>query len=132
MRGKDISKDTPMFEHTFGETCFIAVGDGGNEFGMGELSEQFFQDKPFERPSSEANFLLPAVTSNYGCYGLVRALELNTGKSLLPNAENHSDFIMKLVDYGCVDGISAKSVPLVDGLPLSETQRILDELKSLS
>ncbi|HWT13239.1 MAG TPA: glutamate cyclase domain-containing protein [Allosphingosinicella sp.] len=132
MRGEDISAAAPKFESFFGPRSLISIGDGGNEFGMGGIPLSFFEDRPFERPISTTDHLLPAATSNYGAYALVCYLERLTGEPLLPQREDHLELIRELVRLGCVDGISGERRELVDGRPLAESGDILDLLQEVA
>jgi hypothetical protein len=95
---EDIGPTAPKFEDVFGLICDIAIGDGGNEFGMGNAPTSFFSKWKVSRPVSTSTHLLPATVSNFGCYGLLRELEKLTCINLLPNISLHLNQIRNL---GC-------------------------------
>ncbi len=131
MRHKDVSASTPKFEAMFGTHALIGIGDGGNEFGMGNAGQQFMDRWELVRPLSTCDHLLPGNASNYGGYGLIRAMEWETGQTLLPDATAHASLIEQLVRLGCVDGLSGKHEPKVDSFALSETIRVIEALKAI-
>jgi len=131
MRHADISAHAPRFENVFGTRALVAVGDGGNELGMGGLSPTFYDRWNLTAPISTADHLLPGATSNFAAYALVAALAKITGKPLLPPVPAHLAMIGQLVALGFVDGVSGKNVAQVDGLPLAQTGQLLEELHRL-
>jgi len=131
MRDVDISAVTPHFEDVFGYNAIVSIGDGGNEFGMGSAPIEFFTETNVRRPKSTAQVLVPATTSNHGAYAIVRELELISGSRLLPVPDDHIALIGQLVQLGCVDGFSGQRIPAVDGRPISESKKILLQLKNI-
>lgn len=129
MHHRDISRLAPNFEEFVGHRALVAIGDGGNEYGMGNLPAAFFEKWKVVPPVSIADHLLPSMVSNYGAYALVKALEVHSGlESLLPDTEHHLDHIRQLVDAGCVNGMSGQQEYLVDGHNLSNTGQVLTAL----
>lgn len=130
MRHRDISDIAPNFEDFFGTRALVAIGDGGNEFGLGELPPSFFDEWDVIPPASQADHIVPGMVSNFAAYALVAAIERECGaEDLLPKSEDHIDMIKGLVEHGCVDGLSAKREFKVDGYDLSYTQNILKLLR---
>jgi len=129
MRHEDISGQTPKFEAMFGTKALIGIGDGGNEFGMGNLPDDFVERWALCKPVATCDHLLPGATSNFATYALVAALERSSGHRLLPDPSAHLSVIRELVRAGCVDGITGKRHEKVDGLPLKKTEQVLAELK---
>jgi hypothetical protein len=128
MHHNDISDLAPNFEQFIGREALVAIGDGGNEFGMGDLPDGFFERWNVIPPVSTAKHLLPSMVSNFGAYALVLALQVESGKALLPDTAAHLRCIEQLVAEGCVDGMSRKHEPKVDGHPLAETENLLNTL----
>lgn len=131
MRGRDITPFTArvdcLFE-LFSDT--VAIGDGGNEIGMGNLAKSLSQTLPIDPCITSVQHLIVAGVSNWGAYGLVRALEILTGRrDLLWDLEEEGAFIEKMVSLGGVDGFSGKAEPLVDGLSLKENQEVLRQIR---
>lgn len=132
MRDKDISAFAPRFEDCFGLDALVAIGDGGNELGMGGLSPAFYQKHGIAAPVSHARHVVPGTTSNYAAYALVCALGAVCGINFLPDPDEHIRVIERLVEAGFVDGVSGKCVPRVDGFALVETRRLLETLHGLT
>jgi hypothetical protein len=97
----------------------IAIGDGGNEIGMGSARAQLARaGKLMAKIASvvPVDHLVVAGTSNWGAYGVVAALERLHGRLLLHTGAIERQLIGRCVDAGAVDGITRKREPTVDGL----------------
>lgn len=129
MRGEDISADVPRFEDRVGERLHVAVGDGGNELGMGSAPETFFDGLPFPRPVSTAQVLVPSTVSNWGALAIVAELSLATRRRLLPDPEQHAQLVRDMIADGAVDGFSRERVDAVDGRPLAESVAVVTDLQ---
>jgi hypothetical protein len=110
----------------------IGIGDGGNEVGMGRV----FQDVRRAIPRGGriastvlTDYVIVAGVSNWGAYGLVGALSILTEKDLLPSVRDVIRSIEDLVRAGAVDGVSGERKPCVDGLPLTNSLEILQEIR---
>ena len=90
----------------------VAVGDGGNELGMGGL-----------RPVVEAHVphgkRLAAGVSNWWGWAAAALLSAATGRRLLPSPEEELRALRAVIASGGVDGCTGKSDLSVDALPLS-------------
>lgn len=129
MHHRDISHLAPNFEDYLGTGALVAIGDGGNEYGMGGLPPAFFEKWDVIPPVSRADHLLPAMVSNFGAYALVKALEIESGTAeLLPDPQDHLRMIEALVDAGCVNGMSGQREYKVDGHDLARTGAVLEAL----
>jgi hypothetical protein len=108
----------------------VAVGDGGNEIGMGNVRRRLARAGALmARIASvvRADHLVVAGTSNWGAYGIVAALARLTGRPLLHGPALERRMLEACVAAGAVDGITRRRETTVDGLPL-ETQLALVEL----
>ena len=97
----------------------LAIGDGGNEIGMGSARAQLARaGKLMAKIASvvPVDRLVVAGTSNWGAYGVVAALERLHGRLLLHTGAIERQLIARCVDAGAVDGITRRSEPTVDGL----------------
>lgn len=139
MRGEDLTEETEPLDQWFldapKEITTIAIGDGGNEVGMGRVSEE--TGLHITNGSKIAcvvptDYLVVSGISNWGAYGLVQAMSLLSKKDLLPDNKTASDQLNRIVDAGAVDGVTRVSEPTVDGFPLSTTLEFLDGLRKLS
>jgi len=99
----------------------VAVGDGGNEIGMGNVRTRLAREGALmARIASTVRVsrLVVAGVSNWGAYGIVAALSRVSGQMLLHGAAQERRLVEACVDAGAVDGITRRPEPTVDGLPL--------------
>jgi hypothetical protein len=97
----------------------VAIGDGGNEIGMGSVRAQLARSGRLMARIAcvvPADHLVVAGTSNWGAYGIVAAMERLHGRLLLHTGAIERQLIARCVDAGAVDGITRKREPTVDGL----------------
>ena len=137
MRGLDISPfteplDEPFLEAARNGMVTVGIADGGNEIGMGRVADLVRRYVPQgQRIASvvPADHLIVAGVSNWGCYGLVGALSLLSGRDLLPSAAAAADAVTRIVAAGAVDGQSWRSEATVDGLPLAKSLSVLEHIR---
>ncbi|MFQ5461192.1 MAG: glutamate cyclase domain-containing protein [Phycisphaerae bacterium] len=151
MNGVDITATTPPLDELFlqaarrGRTT-IGIGDGGNKIGMGKVFAPTVGHPPSDvrrlvavadtaapaKPTTTVatDFCIASGVSNWGAYGLAGALSVLTQRDLLPqSAEMASDIERMVSDGGAVDGVTGKHEPTVDGLDLSHSVRMLEEIR---
>jgi hypothetical protein len=110
----------------------IAIGDGGNEIGMGNIREAVRRNVPNgERIASISTVdrLICAAVSNWGGYGLSAALSILSIKEALHTPEQEELMLKNVVEAGAVDGITGKREKSVDNIPMkvhSSVIRILE------
>jgi len=128
MRGEDISPSTACFD-TFmnlSECPTIAIGDGGNEIGMGKVSEAL-KDLNIVPAATSCDELIVADVSNWGAYGIISFLSHWHGSDLLMEIDPLG--ILKYIsELGGIDGVTRINQLTEDGLPVSEGESILREL----
>jgi hypothetical protein len=110
----------------------VAVGDGGNEIGMGNVRDRLRRlGEPWGRIASvvRVDHLVVAGTSNWGAYGIVAALERLTGRTLLHTAGVERRLIARCVAAGAVDGLRRWARPTVDGLDDDVHAAVVDLLR---
>jgi hypothetical protein len=110
----------------------VAVGDGGNEIGMGNVRARLARQGPLmARIASvvRVDHLVVAGTSNWGAYGIVAGLERLTRRPLLHTPAQERRLIEACVEAGAVDGILRAPKPTVDGLPLEIQAAVVDLLR---
>lgn len=129
MRGADITAHAPWFETAIGLEALVAIGDGGNEFGMGVVEPAWFDTWNVRPPVSRCAHLIPAQVSNWGALGLVAALSRLTGQDLLPSAHGYNRLLEDLAAAGFVDGLSGEAAPTEDGHPPGAGGQVVDELR---
>jgi D-glutamate cyclase len=140
MRGGDISHYTADLDTPFsaGPWDTIAVGDGGNEIGMGNLPRQIIAENIDNGGTiacvTRARHLISAGVSNWGAYALIAALALLRRDwrdamldCLQPSVHNAA--LQAMVTFGpAVDGVSGRQSMSVDSLPL---QRHVEKLAAI-
>jgi hypothetical protein len=109
--------------------ALVAIGDGGNEFGMGVVEPAWFDAWNVRPPVSRCAHLIPAQVSNWGALGLVAALSRLTGQDLLPSAHGYNRLLEDLAAAGFVDGLSGEAAPTEDGHPPGAGGQVVDELR---
>ena len=131
MHKKDITRLTAKFDlFLLKSRCpSIAVGDGGNEVGMGNV-----------RAAVIAMDIIPAITtcdelviasvSNWGVYGIIAALCRRLNRDLFDFFDPQT-IANYLVDNGCVDGVTTRQESSEDGFPISVGLEIIDQLRDL-
>lgn len=140
MRGADLTQLIPDSDNLFeaakerGITT-IAVGDGGNELGMGkvrELVSRLLEIGETIAAVSEADYTIVAGVSNWGAHGLEAMLSILSSRMLLPDEATEKELIEKMVEAGAVDGCSKRPESTVDGLSLEQNLEVLRSLRRLT
>ena len=141
MRGFDVTDSTAPLHAAFTLPGLVtgAVGDGGNEIGMGNVPADVVAaciahgDRIACRVPVDA--LVVAGTSNWGCSGLVAALaRLVPGRrdALIGLLEPQVD--ARLLDAataaGAIDGVTGVPGPSVDGVPVAGYADLLADLRA--
>ena len=99
--------------------------------GTGNLARWTREILPTGEPSiTRSTWPVIASVSNWGAYGLVAALSLQTRRNLLPTVDAAKAFIQLIVDRGAVDG-NGQSGYTVDGYTLEENTAILQKLRAV-
>ena len=136
----------PLYAKDIG-VKFIAIGDDGNELGMGKVIGKIHEHIPNGEKIgavTPADHLIAASVSNWGAYALIAAAALvryndNSSSSLgdkkewidtvLPTEDAETKLIHRCVAAGCRDGISGKMEATVDGMPLERSMECLREIR---
>jgi D-glutamate cyclase len=130
MRGEDISTFTTPLDDLFlaGPWTRIAIGDGGNEIGMGSvpaaLIGEFVAHGETIACATPADHLVVAGVSNWGAYALIAALAVlrsDWRMALLESLDPARDeaILRAMVDDGpAVDGVTRQRTLTVDSLPM--------------
>ena len=140
MRGVDVSPWTAPLDDLFlaGPWIRLAVGDGGNEIGMGKLPAGLIARTV---PNGEkiacvtsCDQLVVAGVSNWGAYGLMAALAVARPDwaakiATFLTAERDLTVTRATVDEaGAVDGVTAQREATVDGFGPEIHGPLIDEL----
>lgn len=132
MRGESISERTACFDGfmNWAKCPTIAVGDGGNEIGMGKVIHVLKQLDIVPAVTS-ADELIIADVSNWGAYGMIAFLGLWHGQDLLAKIDPLA-IVQYLSDLGSVDGVTRINQLTEDGMPMSEGQSVIDEFRQIT
>lgn len=145
MRGVDFGAERARIDHVFDLATerglpTVAVGDGGNEIGMGAVSEAVTAHVKFgdRRPEGGAGIgamtatdvLVTAAVSNWGCYAIVAALAVRLkAQSLLHTPDMERVLLRRGVEVGLINSVDGIVDPNVDGV-LLETHIAVTEMLS--
>lgn len=130
MRGEDISAFTTPLDDLFlaGPWTRIAIGDGGNEIGMGSVPASLIGAHVAHGEriacATPADHLIVAGVSNWGAYALIAALAVlrDDWRATLIDCldPNRDEAILRaMVEQGpAVDGVTRQRTLTVDSLPM--------------
>ncbi|MEA4919990.1 MAG: DUF4392 domain-containing protein [Clostridiaceae bacterium] len=110
----------------------IAIGDGGNELGMGNYYDIIRERVPSgavigARETSDA--ALVCGVSNWWGWGLAAVLSGLYGKDCLTSADEEYGALRLMVQAGGVDGVLKKQIMSVDGIELGGISEIHGRIK---
>jgi D-glutamate cyclase len=143
MRGLDIGSYTAPLDELFtaGPWETIAVGDGGNEIGMGALPRgliaRYIDHGATIACVTTAQHLIVAGVSNWGAYALLAALAVlraDWRKKMLACLDPELDraVLEAMIEHGpAVDGVSRVRAMTVDNLDIVAHHDKLREIRSL-
>ena len=112
----------------------IAVGDGGNELGLGLMAEPVSRSEPRGAQvcaREPADHTLVAGVSNWWGWGLAAALGLYAEQDLLPSDADELRRAKLMMDAGAVDGVLGTPVMMVDGLTMEQNLEILHKIRKI-
>lgn len=131
MRGEDISARAACFDFFMDEaTCpTIAIGDGGNEIGMGNVKD-FLSQLDIIPAVTECDELVISDVSNWGTYGILAFLSIWSKHDLL--SETCPQEILEYISgLGSVDGVTRKNELTEDSLPASEGIALIERIRTV-
>jgi hypothetical protein len=131
MRGEDITPRCAFFDPFLNlASCpTIAIGDGGNEIGMGNILSAI-AGLDIKASVTGCDELLVADVSNWGAHGLIAFLDLWSNENLL-EAMSPLSILEYLSAKGSVDGVSRENTLTEDGLDAAEGIGVIAELIDL-
>jgi D-glutamate cyclase len=144
MRGVDVSPWTAPLDDLYlaGGWARIAVGDGGNEMGMGKLPSALIAAEVPNGASiasvTSCDHLIVAGVSNWGAYGLMTALAVlrpdwHDTMLAVMTAERELAVTTAIVERaGAVDGVTARSEATVDGFGPEIHGALIEKLRSIA
>jgi hypothetical protein len=143
MRAQDIGSYTAPLDDLFvaGPWHTIAVGDGGNEIGMGAISRSLIARHVAHGETiacvTPAQHLIVAGVSNWGAYALIGALAVlreDWRQTLVACLDERLDraVLEAMIEHGpAVDGVSRLRTLTVDGLDIATHHRILRMIRTV-
>jgi hypothetical protein len=143
MRGEDIGSYTAPLDELFtaGPWQTIAVGDGGNEIGMGAIPRSLIARHVAHGETiacvTPARHLIVAGVSNWGAYALIGALAAvreDWRATLVACLDETLDraVLEAMIEHGpAVDGVSRLQTPTVDNLDITTHHRVLRMIRTL-
>ncbi len=133
MRGRDYGMGRARVDYLFDAALeagipVVAVGDGGNEIGMGKIADAVKQHVPHGADGdcpcgggigavTSADILVTAGVSNWGCTAIAAAMAARTGDPRLlhlPEAENR--LLEVMTAQGLINSTHGIVDPHVDGI----------------
>ncbi|MBU3068899.1 DUF4392 domain-containing protein [Aestuariicella sp. G3-2] len=132
MRGEDISPRAACFD-TFMQQAScptIAIGDGGNEIGMGNIQDAL-KNLDIVPAATTCSELVIADVSNWAAHGLIALLGWWNKQDLLADIDPLA-ILQYLSERGSVDGVTRLNELTEDGMPASEGMQVIQELRKLT
>ncbi len=132
MRGEDISARCACFDYfmRLANCPTIAIGDGGNEIGMGNIKSAI-AGLDITPAATGCDELLIADVSNWGAHGIIAFLAKWQAEDLLAQID-----ISKILQYiskrGSVDGVTRENTLTEDSLPVSAGEELILSLRKLT
>ena len=144
MRGIDITSFNSDFDGLARQLGarglkLLAIGDGGNELGMGAVTGVPLATNGLPMQAQvEADYVVKATVSNWGGYFLYAVLKSISGQTHdIPTPEQHDNAVGAMLKLGAVDGFTLRSDPAyvndagrptaVDGLSLAVNRKIWED-----
>ncbi|KAF4672720.1 hypothetical protein FOL47_000199 [Perkinsus chesapeaki] len=93
----------------------VAIGDGGNEMGLGPLQDLVAKYIPLGdqiKTATKSDFCLVAGTSDWGSLALAMALGMRWSR------EQHQELCLALEAMGVRDGVTGEPGQTLDGIPI--------------
>ncbi|MFT3816223.1 MAG: DUF4392 domain-containing protein [Rubrivivax sp.] len=113
----------------------VAVGDGGNEIGMGAITEAVSRHVKFGETIAAvtpSDVLVTAACSNWGCNAIAAAIAARRGDSrLVHTPEMERRLLNRGVDIGLINSVQNVVDANVDGLPLETHVAFAEMLRAV-
>lgn len=120
----------------------IAIGDLGNEIGMGTIREHIQKYVPYAEPggcqcgceggiatASEADYILTATTSDWGCYGLMAAIAfLKEDVDVFQDPDLQEYAMKEAAKAGMID-MYGWMIPAIDGFGIEINRSIVSMMR---
>lgn len=120
----------------------IAIGDLGNEIGMGAIADHILQYIPYSGQGqckcecnggilakSEADHIITATVSDWGCYGMIASIAfLQNDLSIMHTAEMEKDVMEAAAKSGIID-MTGSLLPGIDGFGMEMNMAIVEMMR---
>lgn len=132
MRGENISARSACFDSLMNQArCpTIAIGDGGNEIGMGNITDAL-KSLDIVAATTKCDELIVADVSNWGAYGLIAMIGRLSNTDLLAEI-TPLEILRYLSSLGSVDGVTRLNQLTEDGQDAEVGDALILELRRLS
>ncbi len=148
MRGVDFGMGRARIDHLFDAALArgipsVAVGDGGNEIGMGLVAAAVAEHIPFGARCAcgcggglgaitGTDVLMTAAVSNWGCTAIAAAFaSLERNPALLHTPELEARLLLRGTEVGLINSVDGIVDPNVDGIPLATHQAVVELCRQL-
>ncbi|MET4590646.1 glutamate cyclase domain-containing protein [Arthrobacter sp. 754] len=148
MRGVNFGQDRARVDHVFDlahdlGVPTVAVGDGGNEIGMGNVSDAVAAHIPHGADGSCAcggglgattrvEALVTAACSNWGCYAIAAALATRLGNHRLVHTPHlEAALLRRGVDVGLINSVVGIVDAKVDNIEISTHLAVVELLSAV-
>lgn len=129
----DITPHTAPLDELFllnsSDALKIAIGDGGNEIGMGLLKEVIDDRFSVSPCVVSTDHLIIATVSNWGSLGLMAYLQAYSGIEVMPSGADLKAYFEHIVARGAVDGIRGGGSVSADGFDFEVDLEMLKALR---
>lgn len=112
----------------------IGLGDGGNEMGLGNLSQALYTATPVGHTIAAHTLSdVPVVgaSSNWAAYAIGACLEALVSSTRVLRRIDLAGIIRRCAEEGAIDGGSLRPEPRVDGTPLEMNLAVVDMMAFL-
>ena len=148
MRGRDYGMGRARIDLVFDEAMdrgipVVAVGDGGNEIGMGKVADAVKAHVPFGADGScpcgggigavsGADVLVTAACSNWGCTAVVAAMAARSGDAgLIHTPESEDRLLEVMTQAGLINSAHGVVDPNVDGIAKASHMAVAELCRSI-
>tara|TARA_B110000046_G_C13024703_1_gene413247 strand:+ start:3698 stop:4531 length:834 start_codon:yes stop_codon:yes gene_type:complete len=131
MRGENISARCASFDYflSLANCPTIAIGDGGNEIGMGNVADTL-TGLDIIPSATCCDELLIADVSNWAAHGLLTMLSVMSGTDMLAGWDNLAA-LNYLSKRGSVDGVTRENTLTEDGLTADISEQLINDLRKI-
>ena len=148
-RGFDVSDLEAKQDALFDRICEmgalnIAIGDLGNEIGMGAIASDLEKHVPYARKGAcqcgcgggiaartSADNLITATTSDWGCYGMIAALAYLMGDAqIMHDTQIEQKALTAGAEAGLID-MYGEHIPAIDGFSLELNLSVVGMMREL-